>query len=123
MKAMLLVGIGSFGGGCVRYLVSRLAQAMPVSTFPLGTFIVNVLGCLIIGYVSALPVTGFMTPRMKLLLTTGFCGGFTTFSTFMNETGGLTHNGDYVMTALYVFGSLAAGMAALLLGKWLAQTL
>ena len=87
MKEVLIVSIGSFFGGGMRYWVSKMVQSCTVIAFPFGTMAVNVAGCLIIGFLSGLNWRegGWMSPSAKLLLTTGFCGGFTTFSTFMNE--------------------------------------
>ena len=123
MKEFLIVGLGSFFGGGMRYIVSRLAITLVHSPFPLGTFLVNVVGCLIIGFVSALPLGGGLTPQTKLFLTTGFCGGFTTFSTFMNEGYGLTKDGDGLMLSLYIVGSLAIGMAAVAAGHWIGKAI
>ena len=64
---------------------------------------------------------GWMSPSAKLLLTTGFCGGFTTFSTFMNEGAGLMKEENYVYMMLYLFGSLALGLIAVLAGHYLAK--
>ena len=89
MKEILIVSIGSFFGGGMRYWISKMVQSCTVIAFPFGTMAVNMLGCLIIGFLSGLNWRegGWMSPSAKLLLTTGFCGGFTTFSTFMNEGG------------------------------------
>lgn len=89
MKEVLIVSIGSFFGGGMRYWISKMVQSCTVIAFPFGTMAVNVAGCLIIGFLSGLNWRegGWMSPSAKLLLTTGFCGGFTTFSTFMNEGG------------------------------------
>lgn len=86
MKEVLIVSIGSFFGGGMRYWISKLVQSCTVIAFPFGTMAVNVAGCLIIGFLGIeLAGRGWMSPSAKLLLTMGFCGGFTTFSTFMNE--------------------------------------
>ena len=123
MKEVLLVSIGSFFGGGMRYWVSRAVQSWAAFAFPLGTMAVNVLGCLVIGFLSGLNWSGggWMSPSTKLLLTTGFCGGFTTFSTFMNEGAGQMKEGQYAYMALYLFGSLALGLAAVLVGHYLAK--
>lgn len=122
MKEMLFVGVGSFVGGSLRYVVSKLLQQYAAGAFPLGTMAVNVIGCLIIGLLSGLNWTGgVMSPTTKLLLTTGFCGGFTTFSTFMNESVALGNHSNYSLMLLYMFGSLALGFAAVLAGYWLAK--
>lgn len=123
MKEVLLVSIGSFFGGGLRYWVSKVVQSCTALSFPLGTMTVNVLGCLIIGFLSGLNWNGngMMSPSTKLLLTTGFCGGFTTFSTFMNEGSSLMKGEQYPLMALYLFGSLALGLIAVLVGHQLAK--
>ena len=86
MKELLIVSLGSFFGGGMRYGVSKLIATHASLNFPLGTFTVNVLGCLLLGFLSGLNVgSGWLSPSAKLLLTTGFCGGFTTFSTFIDR--------------------------------------
>ncbi|PTL33082.1 fluoride efflux transporter CrcB [Prevotella sp. oral taxon 376] len=122
IKDFLLVGMGSFVGGGVRLLVSRWVQSLAVMAFPWGTFAVNILGCLLIGLLSGLPSAGhLMSANTRLVLTTGFCGGFTTFSTFMNENSALLKDGNHLYLMLYVSASLAAGFLALLLGSQLAK--
>ena len=83
MKEVLIVSIGSFFGGGLRYWISKMVQSCSLIAFPFGTMTVNVLGCFIIGFLSGISWNGggWMNPSTKLLLTTGFCGGFTTFST------------------------------------------
>lgn len=123
MKEVLIVSIGSFFGGGMRYWISKMVQSCTVIAFPFGTMAVNVAGCLIIGFLSGLNWRegGWMSPSAKLLLTTGFCGGFTTFSTFMNEGAGLMKEENYVYMMLYLFGSLALGLIAVLAGHDLAK--
>lgn len=123
MKEVLLVSIGSFFGGGLRYWISKIVQSCSLIAFPFGTMTVNVLGCLIIGFLSGLNWNGggFMSPSTKLLLTTGFCGGFTTFSTFMNEGSALMKDEHYAYMMLYLFGSLALGLIAVLTGHQLAK--
>ena len=123
MKEILIVSIGSFFGGGMRYWISKMVQSCTVIAFPFGTMAVNVAGCLIIGFLSGLnwQEGGWMSPSAKLLLTTGFCGGFTTFSTFMNEGAGLMKEENYLYMMLYLFGSLALGLIAVLAGHYLAK--
>ncbi len=123
MKEFLLVSIGSFFGGGLRYGVSKMVQSCTLIAFPFGTLAVNVLGCLLIGFLSGLNWNGngLMSPSTKLLLTTGFCGGFTTFSTFMNEGSTLLKEEQYAYMMLYLFGSLALGLIAVLAGHQLAK--
>ena len=124
LKEFLIVSTGSFFGGGARYVVSQWLQTLTLLPFPLGTFVVNVAGCLLIGFLSGLNYGGgFMTPTTKLLLTTGFCGGFTTFSTFVNEGSALGRDGHFAWLALYIIGSLAVGFLCLLAGNSLAKAL
>lgn len=120
-KNIMLVGFGSFFGGVVRYLVTRMLSAMVVSPYPFGTFAVNVLGCFVIGFVSALPVGSLLSPNTRLLLTTGLCGGFTTFSTFMNENATLLKDGMPTTALLYTFASLLVGFLAVVGGQQVAR--
>ena len=86
--------------------------------FPVGTFTVNVIGCFLIGLFNAIAdKNNMMSPDWRIALTTGFCGGFTTFSTFANENMSLLRNGDYLMFSVYTLLSFAVGIAAVLLGS------
>lgn len=117
MKGFLLVFLGSGIGGGLRYLVSKLMTSLVTTPFPLGTFTVNIIGCLLIGYFNAIPSTqGWMSPSTRLLLTTGFCGGFTTFSTFMKEGDGLLSSSMPLTFIAYIFLSIAVGMLAVWAG-------
>ena len=117
IKDFLLVSMGSCIGGGARFLVSIALQAVMPCSFPWGTLAVNVAGCFIIGALSALPSGGLvMSPSARLFLATGLCGGFTTFSTFMNETSRLLKDGQYSAVGLYVAGSVALGMLAVAAG-------
>ena len=79
-KDILLVGVGSFVGGSLRMVISKYVQLAIAGSFPLGTMVVNVLGCFLIGIFASLPSdNGGISPAVRLLLTTGFCGGFPTF--------------------------------------------
>lgn len=84
LKSLMIVGCGSFVGGALRYLLTRTVQNWIDGWMPAGTLAVNVLGCLLIGLFCGLSQE-WMPQSLKLFLTVGFCGGFTTFSTFMNE--------------------------------------
>lgn len=98
LSKILIVGAGSCLGGVSRYLVSRMMQTICPGEFPWGTFVVNVVGCLIIGLVYGLIDRGCeMNEGVKLFLTVGFCGGFTTFSTFMHENY-LLFSGSHLLT-------------------------
>lgn len=123
MKAFLIVGIGSFFGGGMRFLVSRWMRHVALLSLPMGTLTANVVGCFLIGFFSGLPVgERWMSQETKLLLTTGLCGGFTTFSTFMNENHALLREGQFTTLALYAALSLCLGLVAVVAGLQLAKT-
>ena len=112
IKSILLVALGGALGSVCRYLTAR----MIVASFPWGTLTVNVIGSLLIGLLIGLTTKGIVSPEMKLLLVTGFCGGFTTFSTFANESFAMMKAGDMMTTALYVAASVIAGIVAVWIG-------
>lgn len=123
IKNILLVAAGGAAGSVARYLLSKVLQGSAMGTFPLGTMAANLLGCLLIGVVYGL-AEGDGAPvgaDLKLLLTVGFCGGFTTFSTFMNESLTLVKAGDALTAALYVGASVALGLLAVLAGLHLTK--
>ena len=112
LRNILLVALGGAVGSVCRYLLS----GMNVASWPWGTFAVNILGSLIIGLVVGLVSKGIVSPEMKLLLVTGFCGGFTTFSTFANESFSMMKAGDALQMALYVGASVVIGILAVWAG-------
>ena len=118
VKDIILVGIGSGIGGICRYLIS-LFMSQARNGFPWGTFMVNVAGCLLIGILWG--VTSRLqniSPSLSLLLMTGFCGGFTTFSTFSKEGLTLLQANSYILFLSYVTGSVALGLMAVALGYY-----
>ncbi len=122
LKDFFVVGLGSFLGGGSRFLVSKVLGGLWASSFPLATFIVNLLGCLLIGFFLSLPSTlSWLSPQTRLFLTTGFCGGLTTFSTFMNENLSLASDQDYLCMFLYLVGSFAIGLIFVWAGGALAK--
>lgn len=113
LRNIILVAVGGALGSVARYLLSRAVQDSAFSPFPLGTMAVNVLGCLLIGVVCGLAAAGgVIGDDMKLLLTAGFCGGFTTFSTFVSESLSMLKAGDMLLCAAYMGGSAALGLLA-----------
>lgn len=122
IKIVMLIGMGSFAGGVARYGVSRLVTAVCGHPTMWGTFAANVTGCFLIGLLYGLfDRTGNVEEHWRLFLTVGFCGGFTTFSTFAHESyAGLT-DGRFLATALYAGLSLTAGLAAVYLGHLLVR--
>lgn len=121
MKNVLLVGAGGFVGSVFRYLVA-LAVPFTAGGFPYATLSINLFGSFLIGFISELALsTTIISPETRLLLSTGFCGGFTTFSTAMNETMELARDGEAMYASLYVAGSIAGGMVCLLSGTLAAK--
>jgi CrcB protein len=121
-KLIIWVGLGGMLGSIARYLTGLAMAKTLNSPFPWSTFTVNILGCLFIGlFYSLADRQAWLTPELRLFLTTGFCGGFTTFSTFAVENINLLQSGNYLMFALYSalsFGlGLAGVIAGILLGK------
>ena len=116
-KAMMLAGLGGFIGTCLRFLTGKLAHVITVSAFPWGTFAVNVIGSFVIGIFFGLAEkTHVISPSMNVFLITGFCGGFTTFSTLMNESFLLLKEGNFSAFFLYTLISFAGGLLAIGLG-------
>lgn len=110
---IILVAFGSAAGGVARYLVGMFIPA--VSGFPLSTLSVNVVGSFLIGLFSGIlarSVVGASAEALRLLLVVGFCGGFTTFSTFSNETLRLIESSHYLAATGYVVASVFAGLVA-----------
>jgi fluoride exporter len=117
IKVLLLVGSGSFFGGIARYLSARVLHLYFPMSFPLGTFLVNVAGCFIIGLLYGLSERGeILSADARLFLMAGFCGGFTTFSAFSGETLSLLRDGNYLQVGLYVVASVVVGLLATWLG-------
>jgi CrcB protein len=123
-KTILYIGIGSFSGGIARFLISKYVQDKVMLSFPFGTFIVNVLGCFIIGMLYGLFDAGhLMNNNLRLFLTVGFCGGFTTFSTFMNENYQLLKDENYFYFVLYATLSFFVGLVMLYFGNLITKQL
>lgn len=121
MKQAFLVFLGGGLGSVLRYLISRPLNPL-FQNFFMGTFLVNIIGCLLIGFVLGLTAKGnFLSSNGTLFLATGFCGGFTTFSAFAFEKHHLLRNGEFFNFALYMLSSVGVGILAVVLGLWLAK--
>lgn len=119
MKLALLVGIGSFFGGMARYLLSMFIQQRTPSSFPYGTFTVNLVGCFIIGCLFGLSEKWQLSLEWRLILTTGLVGGFTTFSAFSGETHYLFKSGHSGTGLAYIISSVVLGIGLTFLGAWM----
>jgi fluoride exporter len=115
MRQIILVGIGGFLGSVGRYLIGTWLSGTPGS-FPVSTFLVNISGCLLIGLFAGAVERWDWMPESRLLITTGFCGGFTTFSAFALENAGLLQDKDYALAGLYIILSVSLGIAATFAG-------
>ena len=117
IKAMLIAGCGGFIGTCLRFLTGKLCAHLSHGAFPWGTFVVNVVGSFIIGLLFGLAEEkGLLSSQMSLLLITGFCGGFTTFSTFSKEALTMLQCSNYFGFASYLIISILAGIGLVALG-------
>lgn len=117
LRNIFMVALGGALGTICRYLVSHWISGSFESNFPLATFVVNILGCLLIGIFYGLSDRFGIAGEMKLLLTVGFCGGLTTFSTFMNENLSLLRVDNALLAALYAGLSVMLGLLAVFAGK------
>lgn len=119
MRLILLVGAGSFVGGICRYLLSTIVQSRSDASFPYGTLIVNLIGCLVIGCLLAFSEKWPLSTEARLLLITGILGGFTTFSAFSAESYFLLKNGQLTSAIIYVLISVIGGLSLTALGAWI----
>lgn len=122
IKNILLVGLGGGIGSILRYLTSYFTIKSYNGSFPLSTFIVNVTGCFLIGILMGFLVkSNTLQEELRLLLTVGFCGGFTTFSAFSYENLKLWQDGNYLVLFSYVCLSVVLGVAMVWLGHKIIQ--
>jgi len=112
----LLIALGGAAGSLLRYSLGGAVQRLSASGFPVGTLVVNVSGCFIIGVLVRQFMNMQLSPDLRALLIVGFCGGFTTFSTFSAETLGLIEGGEYARAMSYVILSLGLCLTATLAG-------
>ena len=121
MKQIILVGIGGGVGSIFRYLIKVLTARFS-NEIPLATFTANIIGCLLIGLLMGyFAKNEHISSDWSLLLITGFCGGFTTFSAFSAENLNLLQAGNYLTALTYILGSLLLGILAVFLGYMIAK--
>lgn len=117
LRTLLIVALGGGIGSALRYAVSKFVQDSTNGAFPYHTFAVNIVGCLLIGLFYGLAARGHLgNNTTTLLLTTGLCGGFTTFSTFCNENIALLRGDNAFVALVYVANSVFCELLAVALG-------
>jgi len=119
----LYVAVGGAVGSVTRYLVGMAIQQRAATAFPLGTLVINITGSFLLGFLlRATFGTVTLSPEQRALLTTGFCGGYTTFSTFSFDTAGMIEDGSYARAITYLGLSVGVSLIATFAGFALAQS-
>jgi fluoride exporter len=117
-KIAAIIGTGGFIGSIARYFTAQIIHKHILTSFPIGTFIVNITGCFLIGLIYGLSEKGdILSAEWRMFLTVGFCGGFTTFSTFANENIMMLKDGEFFLTLIYTALSVVIGLLATYLGN------
>lgn len=123
MKPLLLVFLGGGLGSTLRYGLGKYLNSA-ITGFPYGTFAVNIIGSLSVGIIIGIAAKkDSISQNTMLLMATGFCGGFTTFSAFVYENHLFLKNGDFGLFALYTFGSFMMAFSVVFFGIWVVKVL
>lgn len=122
MSDYLLVGLGAAGGGMARYWLADLVQRFFPLSFPYGTLSVNIIGGFLIGIIMYFfDYNNLLSPEMRILLTIGFCGGLTTFSSFSFETINMILGSEYFYAILNIFMNVVFSLSATLAGLYVSK--
>ena len=116
IQYMLIAGLGGFAGTCGRFLTGVAGKKLCGDNYPVGTFAVNVIGCFIIGIFVGLFTRHEMSPLVNALLISGFCGGFTTFSSFSHDSFAMIQKGQWVKFILYIVPTVVLSLLMVWLG-------
>lgn len=117
LKISLIIGLGGFLGSISRYWLSFIVDKTFFGAYPYGTFTVNIIGCFLLGLIYAFADREqVMTQEMRFFLATGFCGSFTTFSTFSYENQLLYQEGEWTTLITYIVLSVVLGILATIAG-------
>jgi len=120
----IFVGVGSMAGGVSRYCLTLVTQNISAFTLPFGTIISNLAGCLVIGLIAGIGgKSELLSTEMRLLLATGFCGGFTTMSSFVYELGQYVQDKEYFFASSYFAATLAGAGLAFIMGLLISEFL
>ena len=121
---ILYIALGGIAGTLSRYGLEGWIQSRTATGFPLGTLTVNVTGSLMLGFIIRVATgTALISPDIRAAVTIGFCGAFTTMSTFSYESVALLNDGDYLRAALYMSATIAGCVGAVMLGAALGNKL
>lgn len=121
MLNFIAVGLGGFVGAVCRYLIS-LFPVSETTVFPIKTFIINILGCIVIGIITVVATkNNTISPQLVLFLKVGVCGGFTTFSTFALETTELIKNGNALVALAYMLLSVIIGVSVIFVVEYMCR--
>ena len=123
MSKWILLSAGGIAGTLLRYLVAARIPDLAGAGFPYGTLAVNLSACLIIGVLSGLSGKGALDPEARLLLMTGFCGAYSTFSTWILESASLAADGQMLRVLANLFGSVGLGFLLFRFGLYLAAVI
>lgn len=121
MNSFIFIAIGGALGAIARYGVTQMVQSRFFFGFPIATFVVNLLGCFVIGIVFSLAEKHHIGDGTRLFLATGICGGFTTFSAFSLETMLMLNDSRFLMAFFYVLGSVLISLLSVMAGMYLAK--
>ena len=124
MKVFWSVALGAPVGGLARFYLTGFIQQRAGEDFPAGTLVINITGSFLLGFIVRYALqSGAVSPEVRALLTTGFCGGYTTFSTFSYETASMLEDGEYSRASFYIGASVLISLVGTFAGFVAAQRL